>query len=900
MPWYVRWRNVFRPEELNEDLDLELQYHLAETVDALLASGMTEKEAKREARRRLGSYSLQKERTRDMDMAGWLESLRADLAYGARQLKLNPGFASVAILSLALGIGANTAMFQLINAVRMKELPVKDPQELVSVDFASNSARGGWWSSRSANYTFAHWEELQKQQQAFSGLMAWSAARFNLTSGGEPRFAEGIYVSGGFFQNLGVNAARGRTLTEADDTEACEMGAVISDAFWQREFSGDRGVLGRKLSLDGYPVPVIGVTPPSFFGVEVGSRYDVAIPICADRILKKGRIPGPTNFWLSILGRLKPGWSVEKATAHLNAISPGFMQATLPPEYKPDMAKRYLANKLEATDGATGVSGLRRAYEGPLLMLLIITGLVLLIACANLANLLLARATVREGEIAVRMAIGSSRRRLVRQLLTESMLLAAAGAVLGAAFALVLSQGLVAFISTSNNPIFIDVALDWRVLGFTAALAVVTCGLFGLLPALKATHPSPVSAMRSDGRSASAGKERFGIRKVLVVTQVAISLVLLVGALLFIRSLNNLLTTDPGFQAEGVMLVGIDYSEVPYPEERRLDVNRDIRDRLAAVPGVLSIAQVGFTPVSGSGWDNLVGADGAPAAASGKDANFNRAAPGYFKTMGTRLIAGREFTERDTLHSPKVAIVNEKFAQEFFGGANPVGRTFHLEAPAGKPEPLFQIVGLVANTKYRQLREDFIPIGYFPLDQDEQPGQGANFVIRMAGSTGRFMAGAKATVQEMAPSMSIQFQPFSKQLEDSILRERLVATLSGGFGLLAGLLATLGLYGVITYMVERRRSEFGVRMALGANATHVVQLVLREAVVLLGVGLVVGIGLSLWAGKAASNLLFGIEAHDLVTLLGASALLAMISLLASYLPAKRAAGLNPITSLRSE
>lgn len=900
MPWYERWRNVFRTEKLNVELDLELQHHLAETADQLCASGMTEKEAMREARRRLGSYCLQKERTHDMDVAGWLESIRADLAYGIRQLRLNPGFASVAILSLALGIGANTAMFQLINAVRLKELPVMDPQELVSIDFAPDSARGGWWSSRSANYAYAHWLEMRKQQQAFSGLLAWSAARFNLVTGGEPRFAEGIYVSGGYFQELGVNASIGRTLTEADDSAACDMGAVISDAFWQREFGGDLGVLGRTLSLDGHPVPVIGVTPPSFFGVEVGSQYDVAVPLCADLVMKKGRIPGAANWWLSMMGRLKPGWTQEKATAHLHAISPGFMQATLPPDYNADIAKRYLENKLEANEAGTGVSGLRRQYEGPLLLLWIITGLVLLIACANLANLLLARASVREGEIAVRMAIGSSRLRLVRQLLTESMILAIAGAVLGAGFAVMLARGLVAFISSPNNRIFIDVSLDWRVVAFTGALAVLTCGLFGLLPALRATYPSPVAAMRSDGKSASAGRERFGVRNMLVVTQVAMSLVLLVGALLFIRSLNNLLTTDPGFKPAGVMLASINFSQVPYPEERRLDVYRDLRDRLAALPGVLSLAQVRFTPVGGGGWDNRVGADTTPAAASDKEANFNRTAPGYFNTMGTRLIAGRDFSERDTLHSPKVAIVNEMFAQKVFDGENPVGRTFHLEAGAGQQEQLFQIVGLVANTKYRQLREEFVPIGYFPIDQDEQPVEGANFVIRMAGSPGRLIAGAKATLEEMAPAISIQFQPFSKRLEDSILREQLVATLSGGFGLLAGLLAMLGLYGVIAYTVERRRSEFGVRMALGANPSHVVQLVLSEATLLVGIGLVVGIGISLWAGKAASSLLFGIEAHDLLTILAASAALATISLLASYLPARRAAALNPITSLRSE
>jgi predicted permease len=575
------------------------------------------------------------------------------------------------------------------------------------------------------------------------------------------------------------------------------------------------------------------------------------------------------------------------------------MRATLPPGYKSDLAKRYLANKLAATEAGTGVSGLREQYERPLWLLMATTGLVLLIACANLANLLLARASVREPEIAVRLAIGASRWRLVRQLLAESLLLALAGAALGAGLALVLSRALVMFISTSDTPLFVDIALDWRMLGFTAALAVLTCLLFGLLPALRATYLSPVSAMRAGGRSVTAGRERFSLRRALVATQVALSLVLLVGALLFVRSLHNLLTTDAGFQPEGVLTVNIDFTRAQYPKERRLVVYRELSERLAALPGVLSVAQVGFTPVSGSGWDNSVGPDRAPAA-GGKEAFFNRASPGYFRTMGTHLMAGREFNDRDTLSSPKVAIVNEMFARKFFGGANPVGRTFHLEAEAGKPEPLFQIVGLVRNTKYYELREDFKPLAFFPVAQDENPGPGATFVLRMAGSPGRLLNAAKTTVAVISSSIGIEFKSFSAQLQESLLRERLMATLSGGFGFLAGLLATLGLYGVIAYMVARRRNEIGVRIALGADRARVIRLVLREAILLLGAGLTAGVILALWAGRAAATLLFGLQPHDAVSLVAAIVLLATITLIASYVPARRAAALDPMAALRDE
>lgn len=831
-----------------------------------------------------------------------LESIRQDVRYGLRQLKQSPGFSLVAVLSLALGIGANTAIFQLVNAIRLTMLPVRNPQELVSIDFEKGSARAGWWSSRSATMTYKQWEQIRQQQQAFTGVLAWSAARFNLANGGEPRFAEGLYVSGDFFRHLGVVPLLGRTLTTQDDNQTCNPGAVISHAFWQREFGGDPGILTRTVSLDGHSIPVIGVTPPSFFGVEVGNRYEVAIPLCADQLLaedKKGRIPVPAAWWLSMMGRLKPGWTAKSATAHLHALSPGIMRATLPPGYKSNLAKRYLANKLAATEAGTGVSGLRQQYERPLWLLMATTGLVLLIACANLANLLLARATVREPEIAVRLAIGASRWRLVRQLLAESLLLAIAGAVLGAGLALALSRALVMFISTSETPLFVGLALDWRVLGFTATLAVLTCLLFGLLPALRATYLSPVSAMRSGGRSVTAGRERFSLRRALVATQVALSLVLLVGALLFVRSLHNLLTTDAGFQPEGVLTVNIDFTRAQYPKERRLIVYRELSDRLSTVLGVVSVAQVGFTPVSGSGWDNSVGPDKAPAA-GGKEAFFNRASPGYFRTMGTRLLAGREFNDRDTLSSPKVAIVNEMFAHKFFGGANPVGRTFHLEAEAGKPEPLFQIVGLVRNTKYYELREDFKPLAFFPVAQDENPGPGATFVLRVAGPPGRLMNAAKTTVAAMSSSIGIEFRSFSSQLQESLLRERLMATLSGGFGFLAGLLATLGLYGVIAYMVARRRNEIGVRIALGADRARVIRLVLREAILLLSVGLTAGVVLALWAGRAAATLLFGLQPHDAVSLVAAIVLLATITLIASYVPARRAAALDPMAALRDE
>ena len=360
MSWHLRWRNVFRSERLSDELESEFQYHLAETIDALVADGMDHKEALRVARRRLGNYSVQKERTRDMNVTLWLDEARADLVYGLRQLRLSPGFTAIAVLSLGLGIGANTAIFQLVNAIRLKTLPVRDPQQLVSVDFEDGAARAGWWPARGATMTYPEWEQIQARQQAFSGVLAWSPMQFNLANGGEPRFANGLLVSGDFFRQLGVGAVLGRTLTVRDDTSTCNAGAVLSYAFWQREYAGDPSILGHPVSLEGHSLPIVGVTPPSFFGLEVGHGYDIAIPLCADNLFytgKDNRLQLTKAWWLSMMGRLKPGWTVKSAAANLRALSPEIMRATLPSGYNPDLAKSYLANKLVALEGGTGVSG---------------------------------------------------------------------------------------------------------------------------------------------------------------------------------------------------------------------------------------------------------------------------------------------------------------------------------------------------------------------------------------------------------------------------------------------------------------------------------------------------------------------------------------------------------------
>jgi predicted permease len=831
-----------------------------------------------------------------------MDAILKDLAFGLRQLRLNPMFTAVAVLSLALGIGANTAIFQLIDAIRLRSLAVGNPQELTYIDFAKDSKRMGWWSTRSSNFTSAQWDSLRAHQQAFSGLVAWSAKGFNLAQGGKVQIAEGLFVNGDFFNVLGVPAAVGRTFTTQDDQPGCgSPGAVISYSFWQGHFAADPSITGRTIRLDGNLFPIIGVAAPGFFGVEIGHRFDVAVPVCSDPMFwepGKGHIPSRTAWWLSLMGRMKPGWTLERAQAQIRTIAPAIMEDSLPPAYRPPDAKKYLENKLTLTPGATGVSQLRRQYEDPLWILLATTGLVLLIACANLANLLLARASVREREIAVRQALGASRGRLITQLLSESLLLALSGALLGAMLAALLSRALVAFLTTDGNRMFLGLGIDWRVLGFTGAMAILTCILFGLAPALRATRVEAASVMRASGRGLTAGREKFSLRRILVVAQVAMSLVLLAGAMLFIRSLQKLLNIDAGFRAEGIVAVGVDFRSAHYPKERITPIRREMLERLEQKTGAISAAEVGMTPVGGGGWDQNVYAEGS----SGQRINglFNRSGPGYFRTMGTSFVAGRDFGEHDNLTSPKVAIVNEEFARKIFPGQNPIGKSFRREEFGDHPDTLFQVVGLVKNTKYYELREDFRPIAFVAAGQEEEPNPEGSFVLRTNAPLGEFYRVAEGAIAEFNPNFGVDFRVLTTQIRESLTRDRLMAALAGAFGFLAGFLAILGLYGVIAYMVARRRNEIGVRIALGASRGQVIGLVMWEAALLLAIGLTVGAGLAIWAGKAAASLVYGLTPRDPVTLGGAIVLLAVVALLASYGPALRASRLQPMDALRDE
>jgi predicted permease len=902
MSWLTRILNVFRSRRLDAELDEELAFHIAESTEELVADGMSPDEAACVARRRFGAFTRQREETRDMDVARWLETFLDDVRYGARQLRLNPGFAAVAVLSLALGIGANSGIFQLINALRLRSLSVPDPQELVAVDARPDFLASGWFQGRHRIFTWPQVEEMVRQQQALSGLLAFATTRFNLTRGGEARYAEALYVTPNFLDVVGARPALGHWLPADTDPRDCsQAGALLGHAFWQSEYGGDQGVVGRSISLDGHPLPILGVAPASFVGLEPTRRFDVAVPLCADGLLREGGGPGrlanDIAWWLVPMGRLKPDWTVERASAHFRDISPAIFRATQPAQYRPDAIEKYLKNELRIVDAHAGVSSVRREYESPLWILLASTALVLLIACANLANLLLARATARAREMALRQAVGASRRRLLAQLMSESLVLAGMGALLGAWVAYGLSRGLLPFLGQGPRQLEMALDVDWRVVGFTASVAVGTCLLFGLVPALRATRGAPVEAMRG-GRGSASG-ERHGLRRALVVSQVALSLVLLVGALLFGRSLQNLLEAETGLVSEGILVADVSATSPDIDPERRPELLRQLGERLNDLPDVASAAAVRFTPFSGYSWNENVHADDDPAETGGPLAWFNLVGPGYFRTLQTPLVAGRDFGPHDDASAPKVAIVNRKLARDLFGDASPIGRRFRYEAYDGSEDPSYEIVGMVGDTKYAELREDPRGIAYFPVAQDDHADERA-FVLRARGRFASVMEQVMAEMAALNGSLLVEFRIMQTDIDRSVSRERLMATLTGGFGLLAALLSALGLYGVMAYMVARRRGEIGVRMALGARRGDIGAMVLGEAGRLVLLGLVLGLGASLVLARSARSFLYGLEATDPATLALGCALLTATAFVATSLPVRRATRLDPVAVLRDE
>jgi predicted permease len=813
------------------------------------------------------------------------------MRYALRGLANSPGFTTVAILSLALGIGVNTAIFSLLNAVVLRSLPVKHPEELVQI-ISGRPSQGA--------FTNPMWEQLRNRQDVLSGTFAFGHMGFNLAEGGEARQAHGRWVSGDFFTTLGVSAALGRIILPGDDHRGCPAVAVLSHAFWRREYGGDQAAVGRNISLDGHSFAIVGIVDPGFTGVEVGDAGEIFVPLCSEAVIRgsASSLDQRTQWWLYVMGRPKPGTTIERVRARLRLLAPDIMNATLPANYATDEEQKYLRLSIDVRPMPGGLSGLRNKYRDSLVILIAATGLVLLIACSNVANLLLARAAMRRQEVAVRVALGAGRGRIVGQVLTESLLLSFAGTALGALFAMWAAKLLVGLLGTPDSPVFLNLSPDWRMLAFTAVVAVSSALLFGLAPAWRTASVSPMIAMKAGGRGATEGSPHLRLGRTLVALQIALSFVLLAGAGLLSGTFRNLATLDPGFHSDGVMILYLEFPLARYSPAQSAEARREILERLRLAPGVRSASASSHTPiVSGSYTADLIVQD------SGSErevnANFNHTSDGYFDTLGTPVLGGRDFSLRDTASSPLVAIINETAAKMFFPGGNSLGQ--RIRQRNGKNVgPAAEIVGIVKDIKYQSLRSPAPPTVYMPMSQDADARSSAYFQIRSGGPASTVVAGAKSVMANFDQRIPLVFTPFSQIVRESLSRERLLAALGGIFSGLALLLACIGLYGVLSYNVARRRNEIGIRMALGATSSTVLRMVLRESALLTAAGLIAGLFGALAAGRLVVAFLYGLSPNDSPTLVGAAATLALVAMVAAYLPARRASRTDPMTALRDE
>ena len=895
-----RVRSLFRRNSVESEADAELRFHFDQQVEKYLKSGLTRGEATRRARMEFGGHEQLKEEIRDARGVSFVETLFQDIRYGLRILGRTPVITAIAILSLALGIGANTAIFSLIDTVLLRMLPVEKPEELLHV---------GMLSPRSPNdepnpvFTNPLWEELRNRQDVFSGVFAWSSHRFDLSQGGAVHDVNGIFASGDFFTTLGVRPATGRLITASDDTRGCPGVAVLSYGFWQDHFGGAESAVGSSLSLDHHIFEVIGVSAPGFFGVDVGNKYDVAIPICSAAQFDgaRSRLEMRSYWWLQVIGRRKPGIGPDQLKARLAVIAPQVFSAALPQNWDPQHQKDFLKRWFETTPAATGTSYVRRQFKQPLNILMGVVGLVLLIACANIASLMLARAAARHKEIAVRKALGASRGRLIRQFLTECVLLSTGGALLGVFFARWGGSLLVRYISTNHNKVFLDLSFDWRILSFTAAVAIFTGLLFGVMPAFRSTRVSLTSAMKGSQAVEAEGHAKFRPGKWIVASQVALSLVLLMASGLFLRSFAKLVTMDVGFDRNNVLLVRANLHTGKVPAEQQPAMFEEMENRLSGLPGVVSASRSIVTPVSNMVWDNILDVDG-PNAPKGDDAIafFNFISPSYFETLRTPLLAGRNFNSGDTKTSVQVAIVNESLARKFFPNADSLGKIFRVQPEPGKTALPIQIVGLVKDSKYQSLREETFATAFFPINQIPEHVEEEAFELRTAIRPSALISAVQDSVAGVSKSIPLEFGTLAQQVDDSLVQERLLATLSTFFGGLALLLAMIGLYGALSYLVTQRQAEFGIRMALGAPQGSILGLVMRDVVLVLTAGVAAGTCISLAVVGLLQKMLFGLAARDTVTLLASIGVLSAVAFFAGYLPARRAMHVDPLVALRYE
>ncbi len=828
------------------------------------------------------------------------EFLAAELRHAVRQVRVAPAFAIAVVLSLAIGCAVNIGLFQLLAAVLLRPLPIEAPARLVTIQpHDMTNARGAWL--RPASWTNPIWEHLRDAPPAGVRLAAWADEDLPIGRSGTAVKAAALWVSGDFFSVAGVRPELGRVFGPADDVRGCGVGAgvVLSHGFWQRQYGGDPDIVGRTVSFGRFDTTVVGVTAPEFFGLEVGRRFDLALPICSEPAWHgvDARLDSGMVWWLTVIGRLSPSAVPGTLQAALNAQAPGLFAATLPPGYPPASVEPYLRMSLDVLPAARGSSRLRDQYARPLALLFGLASLVFVLACVNLAHLALVRTYARTRELAVRLSIGASRARLAMHFAAESLLLCGSAAIAGLAAAGPLGRLMVNVLGGADGAVYVALRPDSMTIGFCAALAVLTAATFTAIPTLRASALDPLELLRPGAATGSAGRWRLSGRA-LLVSQVALSVTLVVGALLFAQSLRQLTQVDLGFDADRLTAVDVTFVDGARPSDAAIATRRDLLAHLHALPGVVGATEALFAPLSGA-WNNRVWLDGA-SDASGIVAMRNMIGPDYFHTLGTPLLSGREFSEPDlAAAAPKVAIVNAALARRLAKSGAAEWR-LRIESTPNEPSAAYEIVGIVGDAKYSDLRAPDPPTLFVPLWQSAQRRAAGLFLVRSDGPGATAAPDIRRAITAALPASRFVIRPVTETVRAASKRERLVAAATGPFGLLALCLTALGLNGVLGYSVSRRTREIGIRLALGATRTGVVRAVFVEAALVLGAGLAAGVGLSLSLGRAARALLFGVSAADWRVLgIGVMAV-SLAALAATCLPAARAARLDPADAVRRD
>ncbi len=935
IPFFRKLGWLAQRRSKEEQLAAELQFHLEEETEKRQASGFSAREARGAARRELGNLGLVQEGTRATWSWTLLEQPVQDLRYGVRTILRNPGFTALASLSLALGIGANTAIYSLMDALLMRSLPVTDPASLVLLKWHIAAKKdtddtvvhhaSGYFNDDpklgkiSPIFPFPAFEALRKSSGALSVVFAYRpAGRLNAVVGQQAEITGGEYVSGEYFQGLGVVPAAGRLIAGDDDRAGSTPVVALSYRFAQARFGDAANAVGQKVLIDNIPFTTIGVIPPRFFGVDPSRAPDLYVPFHADLLLEPQRNPGTDDryqdehyYWTEMMGRLQPGVKLTQAQARLAPVFDAWVAATATTDLERKNLPRFLLQ-----DGAAGVDKLRRSYSQPLGLLLAMVGLILAIACANIANLLLARSATRRREMAVRLSIGAGRWRVIRQLLTESVLLALLGGGVGILVAVWGIRFLTNLLSTGSDPLTTQPELNLGVLAAALLLTAVTGLLFGLAPAVQAARVDPMPALK-ESRSGSprpGGRLRFGLGRMLVVFQLAMCLLLLVGAGLFLRTLANLHSLDAGFDREEVLLFKVNARQAGHRDPEILSFYNDLEKRLAATPGVRGAAMANSPLIGAGAWGWPVVPLGQPRpdrAPSGHGSGFSRLAthvlgvsPGFFSTMRIPMLAGREFSERDRNGTPNVAIVNEAWAKVNLDGANPVGQRaidFGLRVNQQEPRQV-EIVGLAKNAKYDDLTGDFPAIVYLPVEQNAGlPIDEMTFFLRTRGDPLGYAGAVREIVRQADPRIPVAgLNTQTAQIENEMVTERLFARLCAAFALLSLAIACVGLYATTSYAVARRTSEIGIRMALGARRETVIWMVLREVLMTATMGLAIGLPAALGVSKLIESLLFGVKPGDPWALAAAIATLLTAAFAAAFIPARKASNTDPIAALRHE